>query len=101
MFPGVETAAYRIVQEALTNVARHAQVEAVRVWARVMEGELVSLSRTRAAVSTNRWSLTSGFFVGLVGMQERVTLLGGRLHIESSPGAGTRVAVTLPLVEGR
>jgi len=99
--PAVETAAYRIVQEALTNVARHAQVEAVRVWVRVMKGELVIIVEDQGGGFDQSLVSTSGFSVGLVGMQERVTLLGGRLHIESSPGAGTRVAVTLPLVEGR
>lgn len=87
--PEIETAAYRIVQEALTNVARHAEtLEAtVRVWA---DGHGLGLQiedkgrgfDTEAALSAANTS-------GLAGMRERAHLLGGSFFIESSPGAGT------------
>ncbi|MBV8857504.1 MAG: PAS domain S-box protein [Acidobacteria bacterium] len=96
-FPAeVETAAYRIVQEALTNVARHAQaLEAtVRVWA---DGHGLGLQiedrgrgfDTEAALSADNTS-------GLAGMRERAHLLGGSFLIESSPGAGTRLTAEFP-----
>jgi PAS domain S-box-containing protein len=89
--PEIETAAYRIVQEALTNVARHAETReaTVRVWA---DGHGLSLQiedegrgfDTEAALSADNTS-------GLAGMRERAHLLGGSFLIESSPGAGTRL----------
>jgi PAS domain S-box-containing protein len=95
--PDVETAAYRIVQEALTNVARHAGVASmtVRVWA---NADLLSLQiedRGRgfdmaAALATPRSS-------GLTGMRERVMLLGGQLTIDSRPGSGTQITAEIPL----
>ena len=95
--PQVETTAYRIVQEALTNVARHAGGSdvTVRVWA---TPDLLSLQiedsgrgfDPEVAVATPQSS-------GLAGMQERVTLLDGLLTIESSPGAGTQLLAELPL----
>jgi PAS domain S-box-containing protein len=99
--PAVETAAYRIVQEALTNVARHAAVETVCVWARVMNGGLVIDVEDQGGGFEPSLILSSEVSVGLLGMQERARLLGGRLRIESSPGAGTRIAAELPLEEGR
>jgi PAS domain S-box-containing protein len=97
--PEVETTAYRIVQEALTNVARHAGVVVVcvRVWAAADTLNIQVEDRGRgfdleAVLRTAR----SG---GLPGMQERVTLLGGLLTIESRPGAGTQITAELPLAE--
>jgi PAS domain S-box-containing protein len=98
--PEVETAAYRLVQEALTNVARHAGVAAasVRLWA---TPETLSLQiedqgsgfDAEAALAT----LRSG---GLTGMRERVVLLGGHIVIESHPGKGTEITIELPLADG-
>jgi signal transduction histidine kinase len=95
--PGIETTAYRIVQEALTNVARHAAVDAATVRVRAADGVLglQVVDRGRgfdpgAAASRPR----SG---GLDGMRERARLAGGRLTIESRPGGGTRLTAELPL----
>ena len=95
--PEVETAAYRVVQEALTNAARHAGVPgvAVRVWALadVLHLQIEDQGRgfdVQAALGSPR-------SCGLAGMQERVLLLGGKLTIESRPGAGTQVTAELPL----
>jgi signal transduction histidine kinase len=95
--PDVETTAYRIVQESLTNVARHAGVAGatVRVWASADMLSLQIEDRGRGfdvavALATPR----SG---GLTGMQERVKLLGGQLTIESRPGAGSQITAELPL----
>jgi len=95
--PEVETTAYRIVQEALTNVARHAGVAGVTVRVGVTPDVLNLQIEDRgsgfdpdAASATTR----SG---GLAGMQERVVLLHGQLTIESRPGAGTKIIAELPL----
>lgn len=95
--PPVETAAYRIVQEALTNVARYAHVSQakVRVWKEeqalglMVEDEGTGFEAD-AAITSNQSS-------GLIGMRERTTLLGGQFVLESAPGQGTRVNARLPL----
>jgi PAS domain S-box-containing protein len=95
-FPaGVETAAYRIVQEALTNVARHAGVPeaVVRLWADpgVLGVQVEDRGRGFALRAVSAAS------AGLSGMRERARLLGGRLEVVSAPGAGTRVTTELPV----
>jgi signal transduction histidine kinase/PAS domain-containing protein len=93
----VETTAYRIIQEALTNVARHAGTGSVtvRVWA---TAEMLSLQvedRGRGFdVETPLAQAASG---GLTGMRERVALLAGQLAIESTPSTGTEITAELPL----
>jgi signal transduction histidine kinase len=93
----VETTAYRIVQEALTNVARHAGVGGVtvRVWvgADMLSVQIEDRGRGFEAQVVQA-KPGSG---GLAGMHERVRLLNGRLIIESEPGAGTRITAELPL----
>jgi signal transduction histidine kinase len=93
----VETAAYRIVQEALTNVARHAEVDkaVVRLW---IEQDALSVQVTDQGTGFNPDNpLISDTSSGLVGMRERAVLLGGELTIESAPGAGTCLTAKLPL----
>lgn len=90
--PEVETAAYRIVQEALTNVARHAQVDeaSVRLW--TGNNKLfIDIADRGVGFETYQVSETSG----LAGMKERATLLGGQVTVESSPGVGTRLTAQL------
>jgi PAS domain S-box-containing protein len=93
----VETAAYRIVQEALTNVARHASARnvAVRLW---REGDTLILHVTDDGrgfdqVAVRATKNTSG----LSGMHERALLLGGGLTIVSRPREGTRLTAVLPI----
>jgi signal transduction histidine kinase len=98
-FPAeVETAAYRIVQEALTNVARYAGVTdvAVRCW--LDQEHLCVQVEDKGAGFDPETALAAGATSGLAGMRERASLLGGTLSIESAPGAGTRVRADLPLV---
>jgi PAS domain S-box-containing protein len=95
--PAVECAAYRIMQEALTNVARHAHVReaTVRIW-RDLSNLCLQIEDHGAgfdSVHTRRVPSSSG----LSGMQERAALLGGHLTIESSSASGTRVTAELPL----
>lgn len=97
----IETAAYRVIQEALTNVARHASVS---------EAEVIIVAGTDALTITIN-DEGSGFdpeqlkdsinITGLEGMKERLVLLGGRLTVESCPGRGTRLLVEIPLRDSR
>ena len=95
----IETAAYRIVQEALTNVARHADVSEVKVNVSA-DAENLSLQITDGGKGFQVSSaIESGASSGLTGMRERAKLLGGELAIDSAAGTGTIVMAILPLVE--
>jgi len=100
-FPAeVEITAYRIIQEALTNIARHALVHeaTVRLWADQSALGIELSDRGAGFDPTATLANTSG--VGLLGMRERVASLGGSLTITSAPGTGTSVTVELPLATG-
>lgn len=98
--PAVETACYRIVQEALTNVARHAAASEVWITLGLDVREKLDFYLQLTIEDNGR-----GFVVkqeaerglGLLGMQERSLTLGGVLTIESQPGAGAMIHVTIPL----
>lgn len=92
--PEVEVAGYRIIQEALTNVARHAAVRHAGVTVEASEGTLQVLVEDEG-VGFDVSAVRTG--AGLGGMRERVTILGGELEIVSAPGSGTRVSAQLPL----
>lgn len=95
-----ETALFRIVQEALTNVARHARVRevAVRLW---RDEECAGLQvEDKGAGFDVETALTARNSSGLSGMRERAELLGGEFTLESKPGKGTRLTVELPLTVG-
>ena len=87
-----ETVVYRVVQEALTNAARHARSESVAVRLGQTNGE-VHVSIADDGEGFDPTAPTEGF--GLVGMRERVSLVGGRFELTSSSG-GTTVTVSLP-----
>ncbi len=98
--PEVETTIYRIVQEALTNTAKYAQ--ATKVSVRVLEEE----QSVRATVSDNGKGFDAQTLLkrpwqerglGLAGMHERASLLNGSLLINTEPGRGTTIEVTIPL----
>ena len=97
--PEVETAAYRIVQEALTNVARHAGVGLTAIRLRASQDTLGVQIEDQGIGFDSEAALASGGSSGLAGMCERAVLLGGQLTVESTPGAGTRVVAELPLAE--
>ncbi len=88
----VEVAAYRIVQEALTNVARHAH-------ARTCTVRLAVTGEFQVEISDDGVGFTAGSFagVGLLSMRERAAEPGGSCLVESVPGQGTRIQVHLPL----
>ncbi len=96
----LESVLYRIVQEALTNVARHAQ--ATHVWIR-----LERLSKeVHASITDNGQGFEQALDgtvphnrgLGLIGMQERATVVGGTCHITSAPKGGTTVVASIPLL---
>jgi signal transduction histidine kinase len=91
--PAIEGTVYRLVQEALTNTAKHAGAD--RAEARIIErdGE-ISIEVSDEGIGFDPADATPGF--GLVGMRERVELAGGTLSVESQRGTGTRVSATLP-----
>jgi signal transduction histidine kinase len=91
----VEATAYFIISEALTNVVKHAHAAGAGVMARVERGELRVEVRDDGIGGARGEENT-----GLGGLADRVSALGGRLELESPPGAGTRVCALLP-VSGR
>ncbi len=97
--PVVETTLYRIVQEALTNAARHAKATGVTVHL-AHEGELILCAVQDDGVGFDAASVLArngGHGLGLIGMRDRREPLTGTLRIVSSPGRGTRILITVPL----
>ena len=108
---GIELSAYRVVQEALTNVIKHAgattrvEVRVARLPGR-LEVEVVDDGRGAAALATSRAGSTANGVGattghGLLGMRERVEVWGGSLVAEPAPGGGFRVKATLPCGDDR
>jgi len=90
------TAAYRIVQESLTNVARHSGASRVDVSLRVEEGALLlSVEDDGRGFDPERLGESEG--LGVVGMRERASLIGGTLSIGPGAGAGIRIELRIPL----
>lgn len=93
----VETVLYRLLQEALTNVAKHAEASSVSILLErrsdqvslIVEDNGVGFDGAQAFGARRKG-------VGLVGMRERVTLVGGAIEIESVPGAGVTIVVRIP-----
>jgi len=95
----VETTIYRVVQEALTNVARHAQAGHVQVRLRCAQDSVtVSVTDDGSGFDLDVWTAQSkgSQTLGLAGIQERAMLLDGRVSITSRPGSGTQITMTLP-----
>jgi len=87
---------YRIVQEALANVMRHADVAGARLTLGVDDASVFAeVSDSGQGFDLERSSDGRGG-LGLLGMQERATMIGGRLTIETAPGEGTRIRIDLP-----
>ncbi len=92
---GSSTAVYRIVQEALTNAARHADADKVEVHLVEIDGNILAQVNDNGAGFDSNMENRAGF--GLAGMYERASLAGGKLDITSTKGQGTRVRCWLPL----
>jgi two-component system sensor histidine kinase UhpB len=93
---GTAIALYRMVQEALTNVGRHARATDVAIEMKTVGGELVLTVRDNG-VGFPAGALQHEGRFGLLGMRERAAALGGRLDIDNPPGGGGRVTVHVPL----
>jgi signal transduction histidine kinase len=91
--PAASTAAFRILQEALTNVQRHSGAGATTVRLAYTDGE-IELAVTDDGRGFDTASVRAGY--GLLGMRERAEALGGALEIESATGRGTRLLLRLP-----
>jgi signal transduction histidine kinase len=91
----VETALYRIVQEALTNVVKHARATSISILVTRKDGSVAAVIEDDGAGFEPGQASSGGF--GLVGMRERLALLDGRLEVESSTGSGTTVVAEVPL----
>jgi len=102
--PEIETAFYRIIQEALNNIGKHAEADHVEI----------ALERKDSIISASITDNGKGFDLnkvlhpespergfGIIGMQERVSFLGGQIDIQSRPGFGTRIHIEVPYQNGR
>jgi signal transduction histidine kinase len=97
LHPGQATAVFRIVQEAVTNVLRHAEANTVAV--HVVEhpdGLLVTIRDNGRGITPAQ--LADGASLGLLNMRERAQLCGGHVTIVGLPGVGTTVTVLIPFV---
>jgi signal transduction histidine kinase len=104
-FAGVEamdndkrTVLYRVAQEALTNVAKHAQASVVRVAIiKAPAGVCLEIADNGKAFNVDRVvSGQGGQRLGLIGMRERVEMVGGRFSVVSGPGKGTTIRAEIP-----
>lgn len=98
-----ETAVYRIAQEALTNVARHAGADRVSFILERRGDHVLAVIEDNGGGFDVEAALSPtcrGRRLGLLGMRERAALLGGTINVESAPGAGTTLFVRIPFVAG-
>jgi two-component system sensor histidine kinase UhpB len=101
--PQIETAFYRIIQEALNNIAKHSEADRIEICFEQRDSMIIAsiadngkgfdLEKVLHPESPER-----GF--GIIGMQERVSLLGGRIDIQSRPGFGTHMNIEIPYQKG-
>jgi signal transduction histidine kinase len=96
--PPIELAVYRVVQEAIANVIRHAEATRLSVAARIEDGALaVWVVDNGRGFRPEQVFAAERSHLGLVSMRERAAFAGGRLEVESSPGRGTRLCVRVPI----
>jgi PAS domain S-box-containing protein len=88
------TTVFRVIQESLTNVARHAKASRVGIWLRQSQNSMQLEIRDNGCGFAYDKQQPSGF--GVIGMQERVTELGGTLTVQSLPGQGSAILIDLP-----
>jgi len=98
--PQVEITAFRLVQEAVTNILRHAKAAFVDVSLKTSSSDLViriSDNGSGCVATEALTNATSGSSLGLISMNERAALVGGRCEFISSPGIGSIVLARIPL----
>ena len=101
--PQIETAFYRIVQEALNNISKHAGANRVEIFFEHRDSTIcASITDNGRGFDLGRvyHPESPGRGFGIMGMQERVSLLGGKIDIQSSPGRGTRIHIKVPYPKG-
>ncbi|RPI80658.1 MAG: GAF domain-containing protein [Chloroflexi bacterium] len=91
----IETILYRIIQEALTNVVKHARATRLDVYLKQQDNELMLIMEDNG-VGFEHKTITSEMSFGISGMQERTEMIAGKFSIESSQGNGTAIFVTVP-----
>lgn len=94
--PAIEAAIYRVVQESLHNVAKHAQAQNVDIQME-RQGETLKLVIEDDGVGIRAVSNPLRPSFGMAGMQERVSTLGGKMRVVSQKGEGTKISVTVPI----
>jgi signal transduction histidine kinase len=93
----LNTALFRVAQEALTNIVRHASARTAQVRLVYLPGQVnLSIEDDGCGIDMERLKKAQRPSWGLLGMEERATLLGGELVISSRPGLGTRIQVSIP-----
>jgi len=98
--PLVETVLYRVVQEALTNIVRHAAARVAQVYlSRGPSSIRCSIRDDGRGFDPDAVKAAGKSGLGLLGMHERVEALNGTLRIQSEPGFGTEIVVSIPLQE--
>ncbi len=102
MSPEIETACFRVAQEAMTNIVRHAMPSRVRVELRLCQTDIELLVHDDGVGfdvgAARERALHGGESLGILGREERVALVGGRIRIESAPDRGTEIRVRFPLL---
>jgi PAS domain S-box-containing protein len=96
--PGIATGLFRLYQESLTNVARHAQASHVNAELKI-EASQIKLTVNDNGKGFDPNASETQKTLGIIGMKERVLMMNGNLHINSSPGKGTKVTITVPIDE--
>jgi signal transduction histidine kinase len=98
--PDAEVTLYRVTQEALTNVLKHSRARNVSLVLERLPNEVLAVIEDDGCgfdVETHTATSPADARLGILGMRERIEFAGGSLTIESSPGAGTTLAVRVPL----
>lgn len=96
--PDTETAMYRIIQEAVSNVVRHARATRLDILLEARKEMLIAVIEDNG-VGFDAMHIEQGERMGVIGMQERAEMLGGKLLVESTPNLGTTVYVEVPYVD--
>lgn len=94
--PHVELALYRLIQDAVTNVARHASTDAATVSLEKSDGRIIATIADRGRGFSMKDAVTRNGALGLLGMRERAAYVGGSVQFDSAPGQGTRVRIEVP-----
>jgi signal transduction histidine kinase len=102
LMPELETALFRVAQEAITNIAKHSRAETVLIQC-LQRADRISIEIEDDGRGFDPASLPPPAArergLGLLGMSERIELFGGTLELDSAPGSGTRIAISVPVVQ--